>query len=222
MAAELGRRPCVVHEGVAALLELRAKGIPPELLIQSAQSGFVERLNAEPPFDPTTAAGTDAWRYPVRSLRKGFAGLGWRLDDVRNLPLVISDEQQINITVSSGDEYTGIDSQRHPRTKNTKGVLMEEAVFRNVGQLDLFANELPEAIRMFSQTIKYQTWVFLLFITDEEIRAELSLPSVMGNDHVIWWDERILLSVPLPGAESDDEIDYDEGPDIRPIVTPKI
>lgn len=104
---------CIVYEGIAARNKLRVLGVPFELLIETAQQGYVERLNAEPPFDPPTAAGTDAWRYPVRALRKGLVGLGgWRIDNPRNLPLVISDERQINITVSSGDEVTGVNRLR--------------------------------------------------------------------------------------------------------------
>jgi len=194
-----------------------------ELLIEAAQQGFVERLNAELPFDPVTAPGTDAWRYPVRTLRKALMELGWRLDNPRNLPLAISDEKKVNITVSSGDEFTGVEWKRHPRSKNPKGVLMEEAIARNVRQYDLFPESLPVSVQKFDQTIKYKTWVFLIHITDEEIRAELSLPNSMDEtDHVNGWAERILIPVSLPDAEVRDEPDFDEGPDIRPIVTPKI
>jgi len=197
--------------------------VPMELLIESAQQGFVERLNAEPPFDPVTAPGTDAWRYPVRVLRKGLLGLNWRLDDPRNLPLVISDERNISLAVSSGDEFTGIEGHRLPRTKNPKGILMAEAVTRNTRQLDFFPESIPEAVQKFDRTLKYPTWVFLLFITDDQIRAELSLPNSMDeSDHIVGWAERILIVVPLPGEEIDADTDFDEGPEIRPIVTPKI
>ena len=214
---------CKVYTGISARIKLRDLTVPMELLIEAAQQGFVERQNAEPPFDPVTAPGTDAWRYPVRALRKGLTGLGWRIDNPQNLPLVISDVRKINITVSSGDEFTGIEGHRLPRSRNSKGALIKEAIARNTRQLDMFPKLLPEAVRKFAQTLKYPTWVFLLFVTDDEIRAELSLPSSMDDsDYVVGWAERILISVPLPGVELSDETDFDEGPDIRPIVTPKI
>lgn len=214
---------CVIYEGIAARNKLRDLNVPMELLIEAAQQGYVERLNAEPPFDPVTAPGTDAWRYPVRTLRKGLVGLGWRLDNPRNLPLAISDEVRINVTVSSGDEITGIKGYRHPRSKNPKGVLIEEAITRNTRQIDMFPEHLPEAVQKFEYTLRYPTWVFLLFITDDEIRAELSRPNSMNeSDYVDGWSERILISVPLPGEELSDETEFDEGPDIRPVVTPKI
>lgn len=217
------RLPSVIYEGIAAHDKLRDLTVPMELLIETAQQGYVERLNAEPPFDPPTAPGTDAWRYPVRALRKGLTSLGWRVDNPRNLPLVISDKRKINITVSSGDEYTGIKGYRSPRSKNPKGVLIEEAITRNTRQLDMFPERLPEAVRKYIRTLQYPTWVYLLFITDDEIRAELSLPNSMDDsDYVDGWAERILISVPLPGEELSDETDFDEGPDIRPFILPKI
>lgn len=215
---------CIIYEGADARNRLRELGVPYELLVETAQYGFAERLNAEPPFDPLTAAGTDAWRYPVRTLRKGLVGLGgWRIDNPRNLPLVISDNRKINITVSSGDEVTGIRGHRQPRSKNPKGVLIEEAVSRNTLQIDMFPKSLPEAVRKYDRTIQYPTWVYLLFITDDTIRAELSLPNSMdGTDHVDGWAERILITAPLPGDELIDDSGFDEGPDIRPVVTTKI
>lgn len=214
---------CIVHQGTSALARLRALGVPYELLVKAGQQGFIERGNAELPFDPVTAPGTDAWRYPVRVLRSGLVQLGWRIDNPRNLPLVISDDVGINITVSSGDEFTGILGERFPKSKNPKGILTSEAIRRNLKQLDMFPEHLPEAVKLFESTAQYPTYVFLLYITDEEIQAELSRPSSMDDaNHVDMWSERILLSVPLPGQELIDDVDFDEGPDILPVVTSKI
>ncbi|MBF5093978.1 hypothetical protein F1643_05265 [Azospirillum sp. INR13] len=211
-----GLPSCTVYKGAAARQKLREMSVPIELLIEAAQQGFVERMNAELPFDPVTAPGTDAWRYPVRVLRKALMELGWRIDNPRNLPLAISDEKKINVTVSSGDEFTGLEGVRQPRSKNPKGVLMEEAIARNTRQYDLFPGSLPIAVQKFDQTVKHKTWVFLIYITDEEIRAELSLPSSMDEtDHVNRWAERILIPVSLPDAEVKGEPNFDEGPDIR-------
>lgn len=215
---------CVVH---AKPLSIRTRllelDIPLELLIASAQAGFIERMNASP-FDPVTKAGTDAWSYPVRVIREGLEGRGWRLDDPQNLPLVISDERKINVTVSSGDEMTGIEKpRRDPRSKNTKGALLATAIERNIDQIDLFPDALPERVVKFGQTLAYPTWVFLLYITDDEIRAELSLPNSMDDhDHLNGWAERIVLSIPLPDEELVQDSEAGEGSEIVPIVTAKI
>ena len=223
MSSEPADRQCIVYKDpIDVRNKLSDLGVPLELLIEAAQQGFAERLNATP-FDPVTAAGTDAWRYPVRVLRAGLEEIGWRIDNPRNLPIVISDERGVNITVSSGDDFTGFDGARKPRSKNPKGVLIEEAITRNIFQGELFPEQVPIAVRKFDRTLKYPTWIFLLHITENEIRAELSLPNSMDSgDYVDGWAERILISVPLPGSEFLSDTDFDEGPEIRPIVTPKI
>ncbi len=83
MALEFIWPRCIIYKGIPARNRLRDMAVPIELLIEAAQQGFVERANAEPPFDPITAEGTDAWRYPVRVVRKGLSGLGWRIDNPR-------------------------------------------------------------------------------------------------------------------------------------------
>lgn len=215
-------RRCTVHKGLAALSRLRHLAVPHELLILAAQQGFVERLNAERPFDPTTAAGTDAWRYAVRTLRAGLERRGWRLDDVHNLPLAISDDHGVNLTVSSGDKFTGIEGTHPPKSRHPKGGLIKAAIARNTRQGDLFPDSLSSAVRHFHQTLVYPTWVLLLHITDDAIQAELSLPSSIDeDDYVDGWAERILISVPLPDAEMAEVPDIDDGPEIVPVVTPK-
>ncbi|MFX4229185.1 MAG: hypothetical protein ACFHHU_15350 [Porticoccaceae bacterium] len=126
------------------------------------------------------------------------------------------------MTVSSGDEATGI-SFRVPRTKNPKGSLLEAAVARNVRQFELFPGMLTEAEQKFDKTIKYPTWVFLVYITDDEIRAELSLPNSFGeNDHLDGWAKRIIVDIPLPDEELFTQPDDHFGPEITPVVTSKI
>ena len=223
MESDYDRLSCEVFEGLAARNKLRGMTVPHALLIEVAQQGYAERMNAEPPFDPPNAKGFDAWRYSVRRLRSGLVDLGWRIDDTSNLSLIISDAQRINITVSNGDEFTGIKGERFPRSKNPKGILTKEAITRNIRQHDLFPERLPEAVKKFDRTVLYPTWVYLLHFTDEEIRAELSLPNSMdSNNYVDGWAKRILISLSLPDAEQSEETDFDEGPDIRPIVAPKI
>lgn len=225
MTLSLTPSECIVYASPNAVrMKLRSMGVPLQLLITAAQAGFVERLNAMPPFDPVTKAGTDAWTYPVRVLRNGLQEQGWRLDDPKNLPLAISDEKMINITVSSGDEITGVvHPKRQPKSKNPKGLILEAAIERNVGQGDMFSHLLPERLVRFGRTVSHATWVFLLYITDDEIRAELSLPnSLDGSDHINGWSERIILGVPLPGLEVTNNKDLDSGPDIVPEITAKI
>lgn len=212
-------KPLDVHSRLSEL------GVRKEILVLAAQSGFIERANATP-FDPTTSPGTDAWRYTVRLLRQQLEADGWRLDDVRNLPLIISDLHKVNLTVSSGNDFTGLEQSppNEPKSKNPKGALFDAAIERNVRQPDLFPSLLPEAKRRFADTLSYPTWVFLIRITDDSIRAELSLPSSMDEqtDQIDGWSERIIIDVPLPGGDLSEAPEADIGPDILPLVSPKI
>lgn len=205
-------------------IEVREKlislGIARDVLARGAQAGFAERANANR-FDPKTAGGYDAWRYPTRYIRQAQSLIGWRLDDPKNLPLVISDEHQVILTVSSGDEQTGQIFGRDPKTKNKKGSVLKAAVERDFSQPDLFGN--PLELNKFIDAMKYPIWILLLYITEDIIRAELSRPlSLDGNSQVDSWSERIILDIPTPDTLYDDEAGDDSGPDILPQVTFKI
>lgn len=214
---------CKDYHGIEAAARIvEVTGMQIETFRRAAQEGFAERANCTI-FDPVTAPGTDAWRYPTRQLRTEAVEHGYRLDNPKNLPLAVSDEHKINITVSSGDERTGLILGRiQPKTKNPKGSILEAAISRNVNQGLLFPDLEPENIREFRHTMGYPTWVFLLYITDEEIRAELSLPSEMdGSDHIVGWSERIMISV-MPKDIIGEDFEPETGPDILPDISIKI
>lgn len=214
---------CREHTGIAATLRItEVTGLDIETFRRAAQEGFAERANCTV-FDPVTAPGTDAWRYPTRQLRAEAVEQGYRLDNPKNLPLAVSDEYNINITVSSGDERTGfVLGGMQPKTKNPKGSILEAAITRNTGQFPLFPDLEPENIRKFRHTMGYPTWVFLLYITDSEIRAELSLPREMdGSDHIVGWSERIIISV-MPKDIIGEDFEPETGPEILPDILIKI
>lgn len=209
---------------IAVRNKLNELGIPEEFLVKSAQQAFIEKATYQI-FDPVGSDGYDAWRYAVRSLRKDLERNGFRLDDPKNLPLCISDEHQINVTVSSGDKMTGIlGTPKQPKSKNIKGAMFLAAIDRNLGQGDLFPESIPENIAKFEQTLLYSTWVYLIRITDDDIFAELSQPSSMDSaGHINRWSERISIVVPLPDEKSYgiDEDDND-AVDVVPFITNKI
>ena len=215
----------------ATPLEVKSRlaqlGLNAEIFIRAAQRGFVERAAASP-YDPTTAPGTDAWRYTVRDVRQRLdtPGDDWRMDNPQNLPLIISDKRKLNIAVSSGNDFTGIQGcpVAEPKSKNPKGAMVKEAVKRNIDQIDLFPELQTEAVRKFRETVGYPTWVFLIYITDEIIRAELSLPKSFDDStsQLDGWEERIIMTVPLPDDADASDIAYDSGDDITPIIKTKI
>jgi len=216
--------PCLEYlSPIAIRNKLSQLGIPEKVLIKAAQQAFIEKANHQV-FDPIGSGGYDAWRYAVRSVRKDLDHEGFRLDDPKNLPLSISDDFKINLTVSSGDVLTGtFGLLKQPKSKNIKGAMFLAAIDRNLGQDDLFPDTLPKNIANFEQTLSYPTWVFLIHITDEEIFAEFSLPNSMDlSGHIDGWAERIDIKVPFPDEESFESDDTNnEAIDIIPLVTDK-
>jgi hypothetical protein len=187
--------------------------------VLAVQQGYIERTNCAIPFDPPTAPGTDAWRYTLRSLRQQADARGWTLSDPGNLSVITSEKLEVNIVVFSGDDATGL-PHLTPKSKNPRGPMIKEAVRRNYGELSLFEEVIEDAGPDIEEMVRFETWVLLTHITNEEIRAELSLPkSVDEHDRVDDWAERIIINVPLPGAESEDVPDADSDPDIVPAVS---
>lgn len=210
------------HGKEAADRILELTGLSIEVFRRAAQIAYAERANCNM-FDPTTTPGTEAWRHATRYVRHMAFDLGYRLDDPKNLPLVISDALEINITVSSGDDATGLMfSTREPKTKNPKGAILGAAVRRNLDQEELFPELVPTEVVSFGKTAGYPTWVFLIYVTDEEIRAELSLPSSMdGRDHINGWSQRVIIPV-TPPDDIGEDFEPEVGPDILPEVSFKI
>jgi hypothetical protein len=128
--------------------------------------------------------------------------------------LVINDKRKINIAVESGDALT---HQAHgsPRTKSLKGLYTEAAILRNNLESDLFPDDLDADLRRVAAILEYPTWVLLIYITDDEYRAELSLPDEMEDGLIVSWKERIFI--PDPGESVGGRItepSVDQGPDI--------
>ena len=211
----------IVHKlpaEVASRLKQRFD-LPEAAFIQAVQQGFIDRSNASPPFDPTTAAGTDGWRYTVRSIRQQADARGWKIADPHNLPLIVNETLEVNIAVMSGDDRTGLPHLK-PKTKHPHGAMIKAAIARNIDQLDMFPDLIKGEEPSIEEMLRYETWILLVHITDDEIRAELSLPkSVSQKDFVNDWAERIIIDIPLPGAESESAPVVDNGPDILPDVS---
>jgi hypothetical protein len=180
-------------------------GVSVEALIRALQAGHLARLSCtdnDPPFIP----GTEAWRFVVRTLREELLPKGYRKADPANYSLVINDERQINIVVASGDALTRI-AHGNPKTKHLKGLFTEAVIMRNKLEGGLFPELISEELRIAVSILEYPTWILLIYITDDEVRAELSFPDEIQDGQIVSWKERIFV------PDSDD----DDGSAIRPI-----
>jgi hypothetical protein len=197
-----------------AMRRLAELGVPLEALQRAVQAGHVARITCTEN-DPPQAPGTDAWRYTIRALRDELCSRGWRKADPHNFSLTINDARQINIVVESGDALT---RQKHgsPRTKSLKGLYIEAATVRNNIEGDLFPETLSDDLRRIASILEYPTWIFLIYITDQEYRAELSLPIAMEGEQITDWSERIFIPDPETpfGSQIEPDVGEPAGPDI--------
>jgi hypothetical protein len=117
--------------------------------------------------------------------------------------------------VESGDTLT---RQKHgvPKTKSLKGLYVEAATMRNTLEGDMFPETVADDLRRVAAILEYPTWIFLIYITDEEYRAELSLPVAMEGEQITDWSERIFVPDPEEpfGIRSGKPDVGDQGPDI--------
>ena len=202
----------VYQHSFDARRRLAELGISVEALIKAIKAGHLARISCtdnDPPFIP----GTEAWRFVVRTLREELLKLGWRKADPSNFSLVINDKRKINIGVESGDELTRI-FPGNPTTKSLKGLLTEAVILRNSVREDLFPETLDERLRRAATILEHPTWVLLIYITDEEYRAELSYPDAMGEAQITSWKERIFIPDDLDDGGAarvspEDDIDPD-------------
>ena len=142
-------------------------------------------------FDPPITAGFLRFARTVRFLREALVPQGWDYDNPINLSRVVHPSRKFAIVATSGDEATGILSYV-PTTKYPKGYATVLAVDTN-GQLAFDFGDLNPAANEVETDKQLTTW-FLLYHRDEnEIRAELSLPSAMTGGLITHWEERIIL-----------------------------
>ena len=156
---------------------------------------------------PPTFPATNAWANGNRSLRDSLVAKHWLVKNERNQPLVVNEEGTIAITALSGDERTG--THETPSTRSPKGRATQDAVQANNDQIAFeFMHEDPAAIAEAAKEPGRSLWIFLTYrdVKSGELRSELSLPRIMGEDgYIDQWHERIVFP-PIP-------FDTDENPD---------
>ncbi len=195
---------------------LRQLGLTEQLLLDAIKRGFFAWLNCtknHPPAFP----GVLAWGEANCGLREELLPLGWERHNDRNLPLTIHRETGIALTVSSGDECTGIEGMI-PRTRNPKGVTIKDATSSNRAQLGLFEEmDAPPEQDELKALEEWATWLLLTYrdTSSRTVRCELSRPIAIGLDgRVEGWAERIILgSIPFDGDEVPLTRDGDRGGD---------
>ena len=93
---------------------------------------------------------------------------------------------------------------------------MEAVALRNKLETDLFPESVTEELRRIAALLEYETYILLIYITDESYVAELSLPDAVESGQIVSWKERIFIPDTddpfggrkfVPSSDSGDEID---------------
>lgn len=187
---EIATAPWV--SGESAGVQLAELGLTEELLQAALQRGEIDRATCTAN-DPSYLPGMLAQGRSVRALREALLPAGWSRDDVRGLPLVVSPNGDLALTVATGDEGTG-DPHRPASSKHPKGAATAMLVATNQLLLDLPGVEG-------ARRPDFTTWVLLFRRAPGQIVAELSLPRTITREgKIVEWEQRIMLTaIPLDG-----------------------
>jgi hypothetical protein len=196
-----------------AMRRFQELGVAVEALQKALTAAHAARIGTTAN-DAPQIPGTYAWGAAVRTLRDELCPRGWRKADPHNFSLVVNDSRRINIAVESGDALTRIRRpDMAPRTKSVKGLYVEAAALRNRIEGDLFPETLSEDLRKVAAILEYPTYIFLIYTTDTEYRAELSLPDEVDDKQIVSWKKRIFVPdtddplkerKPVPGEDLPD------------------
>lgn len=184
------------------LSELHASLDEP-LLREVSEHGYRARLEATA-LHPTTAAGSYHWHAAVYAIRSMLTERGWKPEDLRNCPFIVSPDRAIAIVVMTGDPDTGRPNG-NPTNQAEKGPVLKQAVAKNQEQLKLFdAGSVSETLAGSKEAT--QLWVLLYHVAagpdgNDEVRVELSLPSRFERKKIVGWSERIILGSIQPDGE---------------------
>lgn len=199
----------VYQHSFDAKRRLAELGVAPEAIINAINAGRAARLSCTEN-DPPFIHGTEAWRFVVRTLREELLPRGWRKSDQGNYSLICNDVRKFNIVVATGDSLVRT-IPGSPKTKSLKGLYTEGAIVRNnFQQDDLFPELLGQELREIACLLIHPVWILLIHITEDECRAELSMPNAFEDGTVVDWAERIFIPNDLVGdsaAQTSDDFD---------------
>jgi len=121
----------------------------------------------------------------IHALRTTPSDAGWHEYNFLGIPCAINRDENIAISVTTGDENTGVLTDDDPATVTIKGPSTTVAA----GQLDYSSTD--------SQTYGIDYFVLLGFWAGDETRCELSRPKIQDNQgRISGWGERILIYRP--------------------------
>lgn len=158
--------------------------------------------------DPGILMGMIGWGRPIRYLREVMRPKGWLREEPSSLPLIVSPDRSIGITVSAGNDDTGNSGAPFATTKWRKGPMMQEWVepSRQMtfldGEGESSKHDLPDEL-----------WLLLVRRFPTSIAYELSRPTSITRGGRLRCGGARILFTPLPIDETVvvQDQDFDEG-----------
>lgn len=178
--------------------KLNEIGITENILLESVMAGLLARLNSTK-FDTKNRPGYIQWNDTNSKLRFLTHNRGWEVYQEDGIEGIISIDKKIRIVPSSGNAATGNPNQpsSNKNPKGEKGI----KIMKSSCQGNLFTG-YPE-----DNEEQIKTYVLLYYSSNQELRAELSMPALINSKGKITaWEERIMLPKQLL---NNTEIEFD-------------
>lgn len=214
--------PCSVSvdpDVVAARLSELHPTLDMALLREVSEHGYRRRIEATD-MHSTTAAGSFHWHESIFALRMMLSERGWKKEDLKNCPFIVSPDRTIALCLMTGDSETGW-PQGNPSNQAQKGAVLETAVAKNQQQLKLFDAKYVST-ELSNRQEGTQLWVVLYHVTvgtsgNAEIRMEVSLPSEFESKRIVAWRERLILAPIAPDGDGVAQRDLPTAPIDVPV-----
>lgn len=193
----------VHHTPVAAEFRLRELGLTRDGVISAVRAAMAAVAGCTGD-SPPIAPGWLTWYNAVVRLRQEFRGKGWDADDTANFSTIVDHAAGIKIAVANTDEATAC-VVSEPTNRSRRGELSKQAVAANQLSLPFDGWLEPDEAKVPG----FVTWYLCIYIAEDTVRAELSLPTTCEGGYFGGWKERIFL------ISSDDDWITETGPDAR-------
>lgn len=212
--AEQQQECMVAYERTDVEAELHELGLDQEELIYAVLEAHSAR-SQQNEWHPPTFGGMVQYYWGTSALREALIerrpeGRKWSKHDDNNFCYVTDPSGRTSIVVYSGSPETG-DPDRSPTTKCPRGTKGLEAVAVNRQQLSIQFDE-SALVDAPDVATKPKVWFLLIYVNQDEVLCELSLPSAMDEErYVSEWQKRIILRLewPEPAALDGEDIDID-------------
>ena len=180
-------------------------------ILRSAAEWGLQQASQTTRHDPPNLFGILLWAKIVRHLRDRLVPQDWHPDNRQNFATVVNSDNTMAIAVAAGDRNTGVRNET-PSTRSARGPMTEDAIQSNQMHFHDLFSDFP------GDPPPPQTWLLLHNFDEkgEQIRLELSLPSVIDADgFVVEWRERVILdAVPFTSSiDSSSEADHSDDDD---------